>query len=96
MDILQSIVSFLQKKNTPEALKSPEGICPNCWGRDEYAGQFYDRIKQENLDINSTDATVGWITAYANKNFAGLVMKRSTDKEALACEKCKVSFKQSD
>ena len=96
MDLLQSLLSFLKKKDTPEALKAPEGLCPNCWGRDEYGGHFYERVKQENLDINSNDANVGWINAYANKNLKGIALRRTGNGEEMICDKCKISYQHSD
>ncbi len=96
MNLVQSLLDFLKKKDTPEALAAPEGICPNCWGREEYGGHFYERVKQENLNVNSSDSNVGWINAYANKNLAGISLKRTGNGEEMACEKCEVSYQHSD
>jgi len=96
MDLVKSLLNFLRKKGTPEAQATPEGICPNCWGRDEYAGHFYERVKQENLNINSSDSNVGWVSAYANKHLAGIALTRKGNGEELICETCQVSFQHSD
>ncbi len=92
MNILESLLSFLKKDQSTEESSAPEGLCPNCWGREEYGGQFYERVKQENLDINSKESNVGWVSAYANKHLMGIALQRGNDGKELVCQKCKTSF----
>ena len=42
MNILQTIKNYFNAKtegNTTE--NAPLGICPNCWGKQEWEGEFY-------------------------------------------------------
>lgn len=96
MSLVKSLINFLKNKDTSEELAAPEGICPNCWGREEYGGHFYERVKQENLNVHSKESNVGWIAAYANKHLAGIALKRTGNGEELICESCKVSYTHSD
>jgi hypothetical protein len=96
MSLVKSLINFLKKKDTSEELAAPEGICPNCWGREEYGGHFYERVKQENLNVHSKESNVGWINAYANKHLAGIALKRTGKGEELICQSCKVSYTHSD
>ena len=96
MDIVKSLLNYLRKKNTPQEPPAPEGLCPNCWGRQEYGGHFYERIKQENLDVTSKESNVGWINAYANKHLPGIVLQRTGNGEELICPKCKTSYQHND
>lgn len=96
MDLVKSILDFLKKKDTDDAIAAPEAVCPNCWGREEYGGHFYERVVQENLNSNSRESNVGWINAYANKHLLGIVLKRKGTGEDLICEKCKTSYTHSD
>ena len=67
MDVVKSILNFLLIKDTTEAITAPEGFCPNCWGREEYGGQFYERVKQENLNAHTKDSNVGWVQSYGSR-----------------------------
>lgn len=96
MNLVKSLLDFLKKKDTQEEQPFPAGVCPNCWGREEYGGHFYERVKKENLNINDKDASVGWINDYANKNLVGLALKRTGNGEELVCEKCKVTYQHAD
>ena len=90
MNIAQSIIQFL--KNPKPDQKAPEGICPNCWGRTEYAGKFYEAAKNENVDINQANEQIGWIQDYANKHLSGIALQQHDDD--LVCQTCQVTYKE--
>lgn len=96
MDLVTSLINFLKRKGAADEPEAPAGICPNCWGRDEYGGHFYERVRQENLDVNSTDSNVGWIAAYANKHMNGIALKRTGNGEELICGTCRTSYQHND
>ncbi|MEO9805984.1 MAG: hypothetical protein ABJF04_22185 [Reichenbachiella sp.] len=90
MDIINALIKYI-KSNDKESV--PEGMCPNCWGRQEYSGQFYEAIHMESIDLNNIDAKKGWIQAYAAKNLEGIMLHES--EEELQCNHCKTRFKVS-
>lgn len=54
----------------------PQGMCPNCWGRQEYIGEFYKAVKKENIDLNNIEEHKGWIQALASKYAYGIELKK--------------------
>jgi len=96
MEIFKSIINFLKTKDSNPEIIAPEGICPNCWGRQEYAGHFYDALKQENINANSIESNTGWINAYATKHLQGIVLERTGNGEEVICKGCKVSYQHTD
>ena len=82
MSLITLLMNFLKISATKETV---DNNYPNGWGRDEYNGHFYARIKQENLDVNSIQSNVGWVQAYANKHLSGISLKRTGNGEALVC-----------
>jgi len=92
MEFIESFLNFLKNRVLSKSHLVPNSLCPNCWGREEYGGQFYNRIKQENLDVNSIDSNVGWVGAYANKHLRGIALKRTGNGQELVCEKCTTSY----
>ena len=91
MSIANKIISFL-KSSGSESTAAPEGICPNCWGRTEYSGKFYDAMKNENINVNDTDSRVGWIQEYANKHLSSIALHPT--KEGTICQKCKITYSE--
>lgn len=88
MSILDSIKTFLNKKESNQTVEAPEGFCPNCWGRQEYGGQFYEAMKNEGISISNIDQKQGWIQDYVNKNLNGIVLKG----EKQTCSVCYASY----
>ncbi len=89
MSLFQSIINFVTKKEAKQA--APEGLCPNCWGRQEYEGQFFEAMKNEGIDVNNVSEKVGWVQDYADKHLAGIELHEEGDQ--LVCSKCKISYR---
>ena len=89
MKYFEKIKAFLT--GIPKAKEAPEGTCPNCWGRQEYGGNFFDTVHQEQIDLNNIDSKKGWINAYAAKHFEGIELQTAGD--GFVCPSCKVTYK---
>lgn len=49
MDLIENIKKyFANKADINNTEKAPEGICPNCWGKQEWDGEYYKIMKGEN------------------------------------------------
>jgi hypothetical protein len=90
MDKLKALLTLLGRKNSSND-DTPEGYCPNCWGREEYGGRFYDAVKNNGVDINSNDASIGWVQEYADKHLNGIELH--PDGENFVCKKCKLTYR---
>ena len=63
MKVVDSLLNYLSIRKSPQASETPKGFCPNCWGLQEYGGQFFEAIKNENIDLNEkTRKLVGFRT----------------------------------
>lgn len=90
MDLAESIKSFVVKKLNNEEVKTPEGFCPNCWGRLEYEGEFHKAMMAEKIDTNNIEEKKGWIQAYTEKNLTGIKLLK---KDALLiCNSCNANY----
>ena len=50
MNIAENIKRFFKARENNEPTNSaPEGICPNCWGRQEWEGNYYKLMKAKNI-----------------------------------------------
>ncbi len=91
MTIFQKIKQFLLgENNTTEA---PESYCPNCWGRQEYEGEFLEAVHREQIDLNNLDQKKGWIDAYATRYFEGIKLR--TAPEGVVCGACATVYHRS-
>ena len=92
MNLLESLKNLLKRKESFDPQDVPVGACPNCWGRYEYGGKFYDAVKNENFDVNTSSTKVGWIQDYANKHLSGITLRQQDEK--LICEKCSLTYRE--
>ncbi len=48
--IIERIKNYFSKKRKGEETgAAPEGVCPNCWGKQEWDGHFFELIKDPHL-----------------------------------------------
>ncbi|MDU8887071.1 hypothetical protein RXV94_12950 [Yeosuana sp. MJ-SS3] len=88
MNLTKSILKFLKKSPNHEHTNSPEGFCPNCWGRQEYGGNFYKALKSKN--IKDLEQQKGWITSYVEQNLKAIHLKPKD--KTLLCNVCFESY----
>lgn len=91
MNTINAILNFLKGKRENNTATAPEGYCPNCWGRTEYEGQFFDAIKNQNIDVNNIGVQKGWIQDYADKYLNSILLQKQNNE--LVCVKCKVNYR---
>ncbi len=92
MFLKKLFASLFGKKNNSQ-LTPLQGYCPNCWGREEYGGKFYEAVKNRNVDVNSIDPSAGWVKEYADKHLSGI--KLNIVDGSGVCPKCKLTFHES-
>ena len=69
---------------------SLESFCPNCWGRQEYQGQFNEAIQKEEITLNNIDQKKGWVAAYAAKYLHGIKLEKKGNK--IVCPSCHIAI----
>lgn len=88
MDLVQSIKRFFRaKSNNQETGPAPEGICPNCWGKQEWEGEYYKQMKSRNITSES-DTYTNWIKEFVTKHIEGIALKEDT----YICTTCNVKY----
>jgi len=89
MTLLEVVTKALRKNQAQ--IDVPDGYCPNCWGKQEYGGQFFEAIKNENVDINAVNEKKGWILDYAEKHLFSIRLQPKDD--MLVCQVCKLTYR---
>lgn len=88
MSLIENLKAYFTKKESSEPTNTaPEGICPNCWGHQEWDGEYYKFIKGHNGNP-STDIYNTFIQDVARK-----LDKITVDENTFICETCKVKSK---
>lgn len=93
MDIVGNIIKYL-KKGQDEKEGAPEGLCPNCWGRQEYGGKFFIAIKQYGQNANIKEGERGWIQDWNDKHLLDISLVKNQGYNM--CSHCKTRYKEED
>lgn len=88
MKIYNIAIAFLA--NDPKSNETPEGYCPNCWGRQEYQGKFFEAVKREGVDTQNISEKRGWIQAYAERHLSGITLSNAEPNNV--CASCGMKY----
>jgi hypothetical protein len=89
MSIIQNIKNYFNSKAEGNTLeKAPEGICPNCWGKQEWEGDFY-RLNKGSKLVGNDQTYNSFINKIVESNVSGMVISE----DSYECETCKIGSK---
>ena len=89
MNIIENLKSYFNKKYNNEGTgESPEGVCPNCWGKQEWDGHFYKKLKAKN--ITPEDNTYNSFIHEVAEKLDKIALKEDT----YTCETCNVKYEK--
>ena len=88
MTLYNTLKSFLA--NSDQSTETPENLCPNCWGRQEYQGKFFEAVKREGIDTQNLTEKKGWIQAYAEQYLSGIELVQNENHSI--CAACGVKY----
>ncbi len=85
MSLIQNLKNYFDNENNNlESRAVPEGICPNCFGKQEWDGEYFKFKKGENG--NPSEATYNsFVQEVARK-----LDKITINKDTYTCETCLV------
>lgn len=91
MSLAENIKKFFKaKENNEPTGKAPEGVCPNCWGRQEWEGNYYKIIKARNITPESNTYN-NFIHEVASK-----LDKITLKEDTYECTTCHVKYKDKE
>ena len=88
MSLIENIKNYFTKKeNNQPTGDAPEGICPNCWGKQEWEGEFYKLMKGSKNE--KRDETYNnFINKIVENNIDGIAIHKDT----YTCKTCNVNY----
>ena len=53
--------NLFKTKQTDEFDEVPDGVCPNCWGDQEYGNVIREKFKDAQIDVNNRERKYAFI-----------------------------------
>lgn len=89
MSLIQSLQNYFKKKGSDQKTGSaPEGICPNCWGKQEWDGEYYKFMKGQNG--NPSEDTYNSFVKNVARKLDKIVLRENT----YSCETCNLKYSE--
>jgi len=87
MSLVETLITFFKKPAEETKGKTPEGMCPNCWGNQEYDLVIRELYKDKQIDVNNHAANHSFINAAVVKRIDGIRLIKGTS--GFVCNTCK-------
>ncbi|WP_394750836.1 hypothetical protein [Spongiimicrobium salis] len=75
-------------KKEDEFSKVPAGVCPNCWGDQEYGNIIREKYKDIQIEVNNRTRKHAFIQDFIVTHLNGITLKSSL--HGLECPTCKI------
>lgn len=85
MEIIDKLISFFQKPEMETENETPEGLCPVCWGYQQYDGKIRTLIKDKQIDVNNHVFTRSFFAEVIAKQVDGIKLKEA---QITSCPDC--------
>lgn len=93
MDVVESITKYLKNTNTKDQDSCPEGLCPICWGYQQYDGKIRDLLEDKQIDVNNHADSYMVIQEFVKTNIDGMKLKEG---EVSNCPSCGFNANEDD
>ena len=85
-----SLIKYFKKPLEETINQAPEGICPNCWGEQEYGNVIRKMYVDKQIDVNNHEANYAFIQDFVVNRISGI--KLIKEDKTYMCPSCKTIF----
>lgn len=88
--MVNELIAFFRKPREETKGRVPEGVCPNCWGKQEYDNQVRELYIDKQIDVNNHDANYAFIQDFMVTHLNGIRLKKGNS--GYECPTCKAKM----
>lgn len=86
--MIETLISFFKKTARETNGVSPEGLCPNCWGEQEYDNMIRDMYIDKQIDVNNHDSNYAFIQDFVVNKVSGIKLIKGNN--SFECPTCRL------
>ena len=88
--MIEKLISFFKKPASETKDETPEGFCPNCWGKQEYDNVIRELYEDKQIDVNNHTANYAFIQDFVVNKLDGIHLKKGNN--SFECPTCKGKY----
>ncbi len=88
--MIEKLISFFKKPISETINESPEGVCPNCWEKQEYDNEIREMYKDKQIDVNNHKANYAFIQDFVVTHIDGIKLKKGNT--SFECPTCRAKY----
>lgn len=85
MDIVQNLLDYFRKPKSETERIAPEGLCPVCWGYEEYDQKIRTLFEDKQIDVNNHKDSYMLVQKFVKEHIDGIKLKESEIQECPTC-----------
>ncbi len=90
--MIQFLARLFGVKKKDDFDVTPEGVCPNCWGDQEYGNVIREKYKDAQIGVNNKESKHAFIQDFVVTHLNGIKLKSAV--HGTECPTCKVVYKE--
>jgi len=88
--MIDTLLQFFKKPPDKTVGKVPDGLCPNCWGSQEYDSVIRKMYFDKQIDVNNHEANYAFIQDFVVNKISGIKLITGNNKHK--CPTCQTIF----
>jgi hypothetical protein len=88
--MIETLIKFFKKPLNETKEKTPKGVCPNCWGNQEYNNMIRELYKDHQIDVNNHTTNYAFIQDFVVNKIDGIRLTKGTS--GLECPTCRIKY----
>jgi hypothetical protein len=85
--MIERLIKFFKAPANETKGKVPEGLCPSCWGYQEYDDTIRELYDDKQIDVNNHAANYAFIQEFMVTNLNGIKLIKGNN--SFECPTCK-------
>lgn len=88
--MIEKLISFFKQPKKDTIGKVPEGLCPNCWGHQEFDNVIREMYDDKQIDVNNHKANHAFIQDFVVNRLSGIHLVKGNN--SFECPTCRVKM----
>ncbi len=90
--MIKTLLNFFKKSAAETKNETPQGLCPNCWGEQEYDHVIREMYVDKQIDVNNHEANYAFVQDFIVTHLNGIKLKSTA--AGGQCPRCKTVYKE--